>query len=62
MQNLIELASGKCEVFNPKHHLNIRLLWQNKDIFLFIKSAQIENGNEAKLEQMLQRFIYLKMP
>ena len=57
MQNLIELANGKCDLFNPQQYLNIRLLWQNRDNFIFISNniPAKEIDDQAKLGSMLER-------
>jgi hypothetical protein len=59
MQNIIELTSGECEIFNKNTHLNPRVLRQSKHTFLFIQdyesaSKQIRE-NQTSLELLLEK-------
>jgi len=59
VQNIIELASGKCELFNQSTHLDIKTLKTNREVFVFIqnhdsKSKSIKD-NQSKLGALLKK-------
>jgi hypothetical protein len=59
MQNIIELASGKCELFNESRHLNNKKFKENMNRLLFIQhdhdkfTESLKNQN--KVEHLIER-------
>lgn len=59
MQNIIELASGKCELFNESRHLNKKTFKDNLNKLLFVQYDQdkfVESlRNQSKVERLIGR-------
>lgn len=49
MKNLIEIASGKCSLFNKTRHLNKKSLQSNENL-LFLSAEEISDGAEYQTE------------
>lgn len=60
MQNIIELASGECEVFNKNSHLNLESLRKNENMFIFVHNCDSKlkeaKENQKKLEAIFEKY------
>ena len=58
MQNIIELGSGRCEMFNENTHLNVNNLKKYINRYLFIEIVEKSSvkllNNQKKLSGILE--------
>ncbi len=57
MQNIVELTSGECELFDKAIHLNQRTLKKDIDSFIFIQNSETNSKQSKENQAKLQIFL-----